>query len=351
MLRNAVVLWWMGVREALAVHRCIVFLVLDESKALGKAVLHCFILNGAILLGSILAWDYGLQPAVGWLLRVLVAPVLGSAAAGGGRWLLGAAFQALWLAPVYLVTMLVSCGIYNDVAKHAYLIKMRQQQAGAGGGSKAASAGGAGGGSGAGAGAGAGGGLEDAAQELYRVVLFCIFFAEVSVVGKVPYVGYGLNVLALSWLYAYYCFDYKWGLQGVRLTERLGYFERRWAFFAGFGLPMAMSTVLLSFYPGAAVLAVLFPIYILVACDCDVNAAHDRVIGPGGAAQLRHLPIFALALWPTQHVVQLVTGSSNSNRSRSRAASRPNERLGVGAGAGMGAAGADGHGGVAHAYR
>lgn len=40
-------------------------------------------------------------------------------------------------------------------------------------------------------------------------------------------------MLALSWLYAYYCFDYKWGLQGVRLTERLAYFERRWAFFAG----------------------------------------------------------------------------------------------------------------------
>ncbi len=48
-----------------------------------------------------------------------------------------------------------------------------------------------------------------------------------------PPTGYALNVLFLSWLYAYYCYDYKWGLQGVRLTERLAYFERRWAFFAG----------------------------------------------------------------------------------------------------------------------
>ncbi|KAG2448961.1 hypothetical protein HYH02_005715 [Chlamydomonas schloesseri] len=350
MLHNALTLWWMGVREALAVHRCVVFLVLDESTT--KAVLHCFILNGAILLGSILAWDYGLQPAVGWLLRVLVAPVLGGAVAGGGSWLLAAAVQALWLAPVYLVTMLVSCGIYNDVAKHAYMIKTKQAGSG-GASSKAAGAGsngsgaGSGVGSGASGGAGGGGGLEDAAQELYRVVLFCIFFAEVSVVGKVPYAGYFLNVLALSWLYAYYCFDYKWGLQGVRLTERLAYFERRWAFFAGFGLPMALSTVLLSFYPGAAVLAVLFPVYILVACDCDVNAAHDRVIGAGGAAQLRPLPIFALALWPTQYVVQLITGSG-----RSRGASGAEKRTGAGIRSGTGAVGPDGpHGGVAHAYR
>lgn len=49
---------------------------------------------------------------MGWLLRVLVAPVYGGAVAGGSRWLLGTAFQALWLAPVYLVTMLVSCGMW-----------------------------------------------------------------------------------------------------------------------------------------------------------------------------------------------------------------------------------------------
>lgn len=49
-----------------------------------------------------------------------------------------------------------------------------------------------------------------------------------------------LNVLLLSWLYAYYCFDYKWALQGARLPQRLAFFETHWAFFAGggtFGLP------------------------------------------------------------------------------------------------------------------
>ena len=45
--------------------------------------------------------------------------------------------------------------------------------------------------------------------------------------------GKPLYFLLLSWLYAYYCFDYKWSLLGVRLPERLAYFETHWAFFAG----------------------------------------------------------------------------------------------------------------------
>jgi hypothetical protein len=45
--------------------------------------------------------------------------------------------------------------------------------------------------------------------------------------------GAVLNVLLLSWLYAYYCFDYKWSLQGTRLPLRLMFFETNWAFFAG----------------------------------------------------------------------------------------------------------------------
>ncbi|GIL81893.1 hypothetical protein Vretifemale_10863 [Volvox reticuliferus] len=302
MLKQSVQLWLCGVRESLNVHRCIVFLVLDNSKTIGRAILQCLLINGVILLGSILAWESVLAPTVHWLLRHVVSPCLGHLTARSAEVLLQLAYQALWLLPVYLVTMFVSCGIYNDIARTAYVIKQQQlkgPQAVPGPRPKGQSPGGS-------------GGLEDVAQEVYRVVLFCVFFAEVSTVGRLPYVGYGLNVLFLSWLYAYYCFDYTWGLQGVRLTERLAYFERRWAFFAGFGLPMALSTVLLSFYPGAAVLAILFPVYILVSCDSDVNDVHERVVGKGGTNNLRHLPIFMLAMWPTQRVVHLITGGTGA---------------------------------------
>lgn len=45
--------------------------------------------------------------------------------------------------------------------------------------------------------------------------------------------GPALNLLLLSFLYALYCFDYKWSLHGVQLQQRLAYFERHWAFFLG----------------------------------------------------------------------------------------------------------------------
>lgn len=45
--------------------------------------------------------------------------------------------------------------------------------------------------------------------------------------------GPALNFLLLSWLYALYCFDYKWALHSVQLQQRIAYFERHWAFFLG----------------------------------------------------------------------------------------------------------------------
>jgi hypothetical protein len=166
---------------------------------------------------------------------------------------------------------------------------------GAAGGGRAGGVGGAAAGPG-GPGPGGGGGqaLEGVAQELYRVLFFLVFSAEIMALGLLPVVGarvlgpgtegrglwlgagargrrpapgglrprrrvqrHGpprgpltgpraprpplpntppglpLSVVFLSWLYAYYCFDYSWSLQGVPLPERLAFFERRWGFFAG----------------------------------------------------------------------------------------------------------------------
>ncbi len=113
---------------------------------------------------------------------------------------------------------------YTDVAKTAYAVKQRTGQVGlrsslaaaarqasaaaagkpsgssaAGGTSTgpgagaAAASGAAGAGSGGsgrgGGGGGSGGNLEDVAQEVYRLVLFCVFFGEVWVLGHLPHVG------------------------------------------------------------------------------------------------------------------------------------------------------------------
>lgn len=100
---------------------------------------------------------------------------------------------------------------------------------------------------------------------------------QVYATGFIPYIGKALNFLLLSWMYAYYCFEYvlhllmlshmlqvvftqiilqlpsygadllmivycisqllryKWNFSELGLDKRLDFFESNWAFFAGFG--------------------------------------------------------------------------------------------------------------------
>jgi hypothetical protein len=86
----------------------------------------------------------------------------------------------------------------------------------------------------------------------------------------------------LSWLYAFSCFDYPWGLAGAPLASRVDAVERRWAYFAGFGLPCALPGLALGFPLGAAAANALFPVFVLVACGSDPDAAHGAPFGGGG---------------------------------------------------------------------
>lgn len=71
----------------------------------------------------------------------------------------------------------------------------------------------------------------------------------------------------------------------------------------GYGMPMAVATLVFSFYIGAAVLAVLFPLFILVACDSDPVTVHSSI---GADAQLGEVPIFNIALWPTEYILGML---------------------------------------------
>lgn len=45
--------------------------------------------------------------------------------------------------------------------------------------------------------------------------------------------GPALYGVMVSWLYALYSFDYRWGLSNKRLPERIAFFQQHWAFFLG----------------------------------------------------------------------------------------------------------------------
>ncbi|WMV50548.1 hypothetical protein MTR67_043933 [Solanum verrucosum] len=107
------------------------------------------------------------------------------------------------------------------------------------------------------------------AEQLYSVLLLTFFFMEVYVTGFIPYIGKALNFMLLSWLYAYYCFEYKWNLSGLSLDKRLDFFESNWAFFAGFGNPCVLAIFLFSPLVSCGVMAMLFPLVNTSSNFCD----------------------------------------------------------------------------------
>ena len=51
--------------------------------------------------------------------------------------------------------------------------------------------------------------------------------------------GKVLYYFLVSWLYALYSFDYRWGLSHKHLQQRVAFFQQHWAFFLG-GLPACL---------------------------------------------------------------------------------------------------------------
>lgn len=112
------------------------------------------------------------------------------------------------------------------------------------------------------------------------IIINLLVYMQVYVTGFIPYIGKTLNFLLLSWMYAYYCFEwvvtseifflicwmhygqdicslkllsfsrYKWNFSGLRLDKRLDFFESNWAFFAGFG-----KNLMIGFTPGPIILS------------------------------------------------------------------------------------------------
>ncbi|KAK9836349.1 hypothetical protein WJX81_007690 [Elliptochloris bilobata] len=279
-VRSAVCLWCAGFKDALCIWRCVEFFVHDP-RILRKTG-QCFALNGAIFLGSVLLWEHAMAPGARFLLAASLQAWAGSAAVDATVALLHALFLALWLLPVYCVSFALSCVWYQEIAQLAVQWQCGQAPPQHGKGAKSSGSGGP-----DIAGSSDGGLLHAAAQEVFRVALFAVFFLQVSAVAFVPVVGKVAYFVLVSWLYALYSFDYKWSLTSRRLQERIAFFEQHWAFFLGFGSVCTLATMYWTFFKGAAIMAIVYPLFILVACKSDPLRAYREVAAAEAAAGRR----------------------------------------------------------------
>lgn len=63
-----------------------------------------------------------------------------------------------------------------------------------------------------------------------------------------------------SWLYAMYCFEYKWSMHGWGAERKLHQLEKYWPYFAGFGCPFTLATLFVPNFVSKGIFALLFPL-------------------------------------------------------------------------------------------
>ncbi|KAJ8755612.1 hypothetical protein K2173_022207 [Erythroxylum novogranatense] len=264
--KKASLLWLEGFREACCLHS--VFILCYRSRKLLIRTGQCFLLNGFIFLGSIFVLDSFVTPTLQWILPDRCSEISSQESCSFDIILKRYSFlrhgliqllYLFWFYPLYLFSFILSSLWYNDIAKYGFgamgrnelnvleptasseVIKsettpLREKPDGLGGI------------------------MIGIGEQVYSALLGIFFFLEVYATGFIPYVGKAINFILLSWMYAYYCFEYKWNLSEVPLDRRLDFFESNWAFFAGFGSPCVLAIFFFSPLVSYGVMAILFPL-------------------------------------------------------------------------------------------
>lgn len=296
--KQVMLLWLEGFLEACSLHRVVI--LCHRSRKLLLRTGQCFLLNGLIFLGSLGVFKWFVNPTLQWILPDPCAPVTSQGFCsynGSYAFLRGGLLQlfyVFWFYPLYMLSFILSNIWYNDVAKYGFeaieksdlssaetfrqcevpasVIMTNAERT-----------------------SGLGGLMIGIGVQVYSILLLTFFFMEVYLVGVIPYIGKILNFLLLSWMYAYYCYEYKWNFLEIPLEKRLEFFESNWAFFAGFGSPCVLAIFFLSPLVSGALMAILFPLFVLTATGSGPEKSIGAPRSTWKCAGLLRLPIFYVA--------------------------------------------------------
>lgn len=115
-------------------------------------------------------------------------------------------------------------------------------------------------------------------NEVINALILIFFLIQSFVISFFPYFGPIFSLVSQSFMYAFYCFTYKWGTDQVDLYRILAFFEKHFFYFAGFGFVYACITRLFPGIMGGGVYAALFPIFLLLSIkasppkDLEINS-------------------------------------------------------------------------------
>ncbi|GAB2229707.1 hypothetical protein Droror1_Dr00013959 [Drosera rotundifolia] len=300
-VKRGLMLWLEGFRDACCLHRVVI--LCHRSRRLLLRTGQCFLLNGLIFLGSVFVLKSFVIPMLQWILpdmcpSVVFQEMCSSTSVLKAYSILRAVLIQLvhffWFYPLYALSIVLSTIWYNDIALHGFEAMAKDKPAGlqtAVGKEVSTSeipmhtekpA-------------GLEGIMISIGEQVYSVLLLSFFFLEVSATGFIPYIGKALNFVLLSWMYAYYCFEYKWNMYGVSLDKRLDFFESNWPFFAGFGSPCVLAIFFFPPLESYAVMATLFPLFVLTGTSSEFDKVMNSKRKMWRGAGLGRVPIFYVA--------------------------------------------------------
>ncbi|KAG5728360.1 EI24 like protein [Termitomyces sp. T112] len=134
---------------------------------------------------------------------------------------------------------------------------------------------------------------------------------------RMPYIGRVAGLVFVCWVDAYYCFEFVWISRGLSLARRIRHHEERWAYYFAFGLPSALLCTCGKGLANAALFALVFPVYIILATVArpvpadpynpfSLSDNSEVVRHPSPFIPIR-LPIFALVMWLNDMIVRILS--------------------------------------------
>lgn len=217
----------------------------SEPKVIHR-IFQCCAWNGGVFWMSILLFNYMLLPSLQWM-----TSLMSGSTDTGVIWswmgpMLSWTFNSLWILPLFVLSKIVNCFWFADIADAAYRKSRGRPQ------------------------------LPNIsifiADMLFSLVIQIFFLLQGTAASflPLPAVGQCISIVHMSLLYSLYSFEYKWINMGWELHRRLSHIELRWPYFFGFGLPMAVLTALpSSLVVSGCVFSILFPVFIISANEAD----------------------------------------------------------------------------------
>ncbi|TCD60098.1 hypothetical protein EIP91_010717 [Steccherinum ochraceum] len=158
--------------------------------------------------------------------------------------------------------------------------------------------------------------LNSIASSAYRAIMILTSVVMSFSLGYIPLAGPVASFIFLCWVDSYYCFEFMWITRGHSLTRRLRHLEERWAYYFGFGLPTAALCMWGSTLANAAIFALVFPSYILMATRARPEPLDPY--NPSGSDTIRHpspfipirIPIFAPVTFLNDWIIRFINVGS-----------------------------------------